>query len=341
MVVGRDRGRWRPIVRAIVQKAKADTRANGAHVALLRVVRSLRAFTIADEVLELFANEPYRRHEQAVVPDDRLFFLTHNAYMARGLTARQRMACAEVHYRHQATAFDGAFHDSVYDGSGLTLWAVEVDGVRYEVRLTIGNDVLYEGGLSTALLVDDVRVCVLSFSRVEGADIGQGPGPRLLVGRNQLDAGRDYQSVFNRAFNHSHPARFCFAAISGVALALGDSVVAGVRPEVHPGYKAALAGTFEGTYRTFWESFSGTPIGPVAYEIPVPFALTPLADLSVKARRRAVLRRRHLDAVRDSARDAIVSHLVGAAGRPAASPDAAFLVPPADEPMVTIPVDHV
>lgn len=341
MVVGTDRGRWRPIVRAIVQKAKADTRANGAHVALLRVARSVRAFAMADEVVALFANEPYRRHEQAVVPDDRLFFLTHNAYMARGLTARQRLACAEVHYLHQVTAFDRAFHDSVYDGSGLTLWSVEVDGVRYEIRLTTGNDVLYEGGLSTAFLVDDVRVCVQSFSRVEGADIGQSPGPRLFVARNQLDAGRDYQSAFNRAFNHSHPARFCFAAIAGVALALGDSLVAGVRPEVHPGYKHALAGTFEGTYGTFWESFSGTPVGPVAYEIPVPFALTPLADLSVKARRRAVLRRRHLDVVRDSAREAIVSHLVGAGRPPAAHPGTPFSTPAADEPMVTIAAEHV
>lgn len=341
MVVGTDRGRWRPIVRAIMQKAKADTRANGAHVALLRVARSVRALGMADDVLELLANEPYRRHEQAVVPDDRLFFLTHNAYLARGLNARQRLACAEMHYRHQATAFDRTFHEAVYDGSGLTLWAVEVDEVHYEVRLTIGNDVLYEGGLSAVFLVNGVRVCVLSFSRVEGADVGQSPGPRLFVGRNQLDAGRDYQSAFNRAFNHSHPARFCFAAIAGVALALGDSVIAGVRPEVHPGYKEALAGTFEGTYGTFWESFSGTPVGPVAYEIPVPFALTPLGELSVKARRRAVLRRRHLDGVRDSARDAIVSRLVGAGGPPAARPGARFSVPPADESMVTIPAEHV
>jgi uncharacterized protein VirK/YbjX len=308
----------------IVRSARADRRTFGTGVAALRALRSARALRHRDQTAELLANAAYRAHVAAVAPADPLCFLSHKAYLARGLDAAQRTACAVDHYRHQVDAFVPAFHNAVYGGTGLTLWSAVADGTRYDIRLVPGNDVLYEGGLSVVFFVEGQRMAVVSYSRVDGSTIGHDAGPLLFVTRKQLTADHGYQAAFNAAFDRTTPAHLCFAALTGIALALGHRAVAAIRPEVHPGFEDRYAARFDTAYTQFWTSLAGQRRGDVAFAVPVPMEMTPLEELSAKARKRATLRRRHLEDVCRRAMTVIGDHLVdGVAARPVDATDQA------------------
>jgi uncharacterized protein VirK/YbjX len=300
----------RTLVRVIVDGLRSDLRAQPIRTSAVRALRSLRVFGANRMARELLANEAFCAHVHTIDGSDWLCFLSHRSYLARGLSTRQRTGCALSHYGQEMTTFDDEYRRQVYRDGGLVLWVAEVDGVRYSARLTPGNDVLYEGGLSVVLFVDEERVCVVSHSRIEGSLIGLRPGPRLFITRKQLTPERGYQAAFNSAFDRATPAHLCIAALTGVALALGDDWIAAIRPRVHPSFEAHRADRLEAAYSEFWESLSGRPRSAMAYEIAVPLAMTPLSDLTAKARKRAMLRRQHLDAARDQARVAIAARLV-------------------------------
>jgi uncharacterized protein VirK/YbjX len=73
---------------------------------------------------------------------------------------------------------------------------------------------------------------------------------------------------------------------------------------------------FDVSYAQFWKSLSGRSAGPYGYLIDLPMRMTPLDALDAKARKRAVARRMHIEAVEQCAMQA-VSRFLSAACSPA------------------------
>ena len=284
-----------------------------ASAALSRTWLAARHTPVLVMVRPLFVNAAYRRH--MALFEDRpgpLFFL--DKYLARGLTTHQRAAAALHHYRHEVEAHGSTYFDAVYQRGGLVLWKADTADGSFEIRLTPGVDVPDEGGLSVCALHDGARMCVMSYCTVPIGLLVQGIEPSsseatMFIARKQMSADRGYQRAFNKAFDRTTPAHLCFAAVEGIATAHGMHRVLGVSALAHLSFAPASAVQFEHAYGDFWTSLAGKPAPPFAHAIGLPMQLTPLDTLEPKARKRAIARRAHIEAVRLSALETLRGHL--------------------------------
>jgi uncharacterized protein len=298
----------------------ADWQDMSPPVAVLRALRASRILGMRDVRRHLLQNAAYQVHVASVARDDAVFFLSHRHYLAKGLSPIERARTALHHYEHEVHAFDRTYFDAVYGGQGLVVWRREVEGGVFDIRILPGNDVLYEGGVSIVAFFNEVRIAVLSYANVSpdvfvpehAMPAGEAPlGSNLLfVTRKQLTWDHAlYQKAFNKAFDRSTPGHFCFAALTGLALAQGHTRVVAISPDVHPSCTPEAEGRFRAAYTEFWESLGGRRLPPYGWLIDLPMRMTPLDELDAKARKRAVARRRHIQAVQDSTFDTIVGRL--------------------------------
>jgi uncharacterized protein VirK/YbjX len=290
-------------------RAEAGTYNLGARI--LRTMRRSRIIGHAQEVEGLSTNPAFEGHMRTDPVPDPLFYLSHQHYLARGLSIHDRIMAAKAHYAHETAAFDSRYIAQVYRGDGLVLWSSTREDVTYEIRLLPGNDVLYEGGVSLVLFVDGVRVCVLSYTIVPSAVVvPTWHSPELIfVSRLQLTHHHGYQSAFNRAFDRCMPGHLCFGALAGVATVLGQDQVLGIDAVRSPSWSHSRKDQFSTTYDGFWQSMSGRKVCDLGYEIEIPLHLSSLTEMDAARRKRACRRRSHIDAVQGSTQDVLSAHL--------------------------------
>ena len=305
-----------PVLAQLTRTFFADCKSCPPHIALLRALRACRILVNGDARAALFDNAAYLAHVRAVAATDEMFFLSHRYFLARGLTAGQRIAAAICHYGHEMKAFDPAYFAGVYRGSGLVLWQARTEGGEFDLVLQPGNDVLYEGGLSVVFRHQGQRVCVMSYSMLPSSLFASAENgrtcaspPLLFVTRKQAGADHRYQREFNRAFDRTTVGHMCFAALSGIALAQGHGSVFGIAADVHPSAQPEHEGHFRSAYDGFWHSLQGVREARLGYRVPVPMQMTPLDSLDGRHRKRAIARRAHLDEVCSSAQQAIKARL--------------------------------
>ncbi len=236
---------------------------------------------------------------------DKFFFLTHNFYLSKGFTLRQRAASAISHYAHEKRSCGPAYHRAVYrSAEGLMLWHRHINGSRYALCLRATDDWRTEGDLSILCLVDDVTVCRLSFSYVHGALFGIDAPMTLLVTRNQTNRNAALQR-FRADFKQNSPPYFCVAAVCGIAMAHGMREICLIRDEAQVGYDPRFAQSFKNSYSGFWPSFGAQPLDKHdAFSMTVPPALNPIAN--VKHKSRAAARRQNWLEIMVNARQAIL-----------------------------------
>lgn len=302
-----DAGFWADLREA----ARADVGLYSPAARLRRALRMSRMLAWRDAHAHLATSPALRAHVAAVAPGDALFWLSHRAYLAQGLTARERVDLALFHYDKEGRRFDQAYHDAVYAGAGLKLWRSEAKGSAFEVRLMPGNDVLYEGGLSLVLFVDGERVCVLSFSWApERIVLGRGNGRLPFVTRKQLTGDRAYQAAFHAAFDRATPAHLCVGALCGLAQALGHARFAAITADRHPAAtKPELRELLVAAYDDYWTSLGGERASPLCFVVGLPLRMSSVEDMDAKRRRRALARRAHMEAVRQAAQEAVAARL--------------------------------
>jgi uncharacterized protein VirK/YbjX len=290
-------------------RAEAGTYNLGARI--LRTMRRSRIVGHVREVKGLSANPAFEGHLRTDPVHDPLFYLSHQHYLARGLTNDDRILAAKAHYAHETAAFDARYIAQVYRGDGLVLWSSTREDVTYEIRLLPGNDVLYEGGVSLVLFVDGVRVCVLSYTIVPSVVmVPTWHSPELIfVSRLQLTHHHGYQTAFNRAFDRCMPGHLCFGALAGVATVLGQDQVLGIDAARSPSWSHSRKDQFCTTYDGFWQSMSGRKVCDLGYEIEIPLHLSSVAEMDAARRKRALRRRSHIDAVQGSTLNVLSSHL--------------------------------
>jgi uncharacterized protein VirK/YbjX len=221
---------------------------------------------------------------------DTFFFLTHEYYLSRYFTLAQRIDCAIVHYRFEGQNCTPAYLRSVYQSRcGLTLWHRVVDGVRFAITLRATEDTRHEGDLSVCCLVNDVRVCRVSFSYVDRSIFGLPPEHTIFVTRNQTDQIPELK-LFRDTFKQNSPPYFCVAAVSGIAMANGMGAIFMVKADAQIAYAERYADSFRNSYSGLWQQLGAQEINDRhAYSMPIPMPLTPLSV--VKHRSRAIARR--------------------------------------------------
>jgi uncharacterized protein VirK/YbjX len=309
---------WSPMVLTLLARHWLARRHYPLPSWLACIARSLRVLLFQRAHRQLLALDIHRRYV-ALAHDDVFHHLSHRHYLARGMSLRQRVHCVLTHYRFEESAFDAAYKHAVYRDGGLPLWRHEdgAGGWRFEIRLEMASRLSAEGDLTIAL--SGVKgtngasgACLhrLSFSWVDGAFAGAGAPIVPFIARNQghrADTG-DAFTAFGQAFPHNSPSFFCFAALQGIAQALGIDEAVAVKSAWQSAWTPAEARHFANAYDSFWETLGGVPTAGRCWRIALPFHLKPLTEIPSRHRKRAALRREHWQAVGEAARLALRRH---------------------------------
>ncbi|MCA1855085.1 VirK/YbjX family protein [Massilia oculi] len=287
---------------------------------VLGVVRSLRVLRYWREHQALCRLDLVRRHVAGAPGADLFRHLSQRSYLARGLSVRERVQCVLSHYRFEDASFGGAYHQAVHGGSGLTLWQHEAaldDGQHvFSLRLQAARRALAEGegGLAISLLADGRPLHRLCYSWVDGALAGAALPTVPFITRNEgrwHDAGAAF-AAFEQAFPNNSPSFFCFAAMQGLAQALGIDQVAAIKCAERVSGDARAPQQADNAYDGFWRILGGIEQPGRAYLVHLPFYLKPLADMPSKHRKRAAQRRECWRAIGDAARGTLLRHLAPA-----------------------------
>lgn len=280
----------------------------------LSALRSARAMLFYRDHAALCQLDVYRNYVMASPNDDPFHHLSHRGYLVQGLSARQRVQCVLSHYRFEETTFDTAYKQAVYAGGGLTLWRHVVDESEFLIRLEMASRTNSEGDLTIALVAGGKVLHRLSFSWVDGGIAGV-PTPLVpFIARNQgrWAESNDAFEAFERCFPNNSPSFFCFAAMQGVAQAVGMEQVVAVKCASHIAYDPDDVQHFANAYDGFWKILGGVELPGNAWLIALPFYLKPLADMPSKHRKRAAQRRDYWRAIGDGARATLQRHLLHA-----------------------------
>jgi hypothetical protein len=281
---------------------------------LLCIARSLRVLLYYRDHQALCQLDVVRNYVASVAGDDLFHHLSHRDYLVSGLTPRQRVQGVLTHYHFEETTFNSDYKQAVYRDGGLTLWEHTQDEHRFLIRLEIASRANAEGDLTIALVADDKCLHRLSFSWVDGAMAGV-PSPMVpFVARNQgrwVDSGAAFEA-FERVFPNNSPSFFCFAAMQGVAQAVGMNQVVAVKCTAHIAYDPSEVKHFANAYDGFWKILGGVEMPGKTWLVALPFYLKPLADMPSKHRKRAAQRREYWRAIGEAARSALQRHLLHA-----------------------------
>jgi uncharacterized protein VirK/YbjX len=277
------------------------------------IARSLRVLLFQRAHRRLLALDVHRRYV-ALAHDDVFHHLSHRHYLAKGMSLRQRVHCVLSHYHFEERSFDAAYKHAVYRDGGLPLWQHEDrdTGWRFAIRLEMASRLSAEGDLTIAMYANDVCLHRLSFSWVEGAFAGLDAPMLPFIARNQghrADAA-DAIAAFSQAFPHNSPSYFCFAALQGIAQALGFRQIAAIKSSWQSAWTPADATHFANAYDGFWETLGGVPLAGRCWRIALPLQLKPLAEIPSRHRKRAALRREHWRVLGEAARLALEQRLL-------------------------------
>jgi len=279
---------------------------------LLRAARSLRVLYFLREHTALCRLAVVREHVAKAMPHDVFHHLTQRGYLVRGLSARQRVQCALFHYRFDDATFDAAWQHAVYRAGGLRLWERHLNGSTFFIRLEMAARLDAEGDLTIALVADGKVLHRLSFSWIDGATFGLAAPVVPFIARNQgrwTDSDAAF-AAFEAAFPNNAASYFCFAALQGVARALGMAHVLAVNSAAHIAWSAGAAPHFVNAYDKFWTVLGGVAHDARCYQVALPFHAKPLLAVPSRHRKRAALRRANWQAIDDSAHAALAPHLL-------------------------------
>ena len=287
---------------------------------ILGIVRSLRVLRYWREHQALCRLKLVRRFVAAPPNDDLFHHLSHRSYLATDLSARQRVQCVLSHYRFEDRAFGSAYHQLVYGNSGgrsatgLTLWQHDSGAHSFLLRLEMAPRGDAEGDLTISLVADGKYLHRLSYTWIDGQLAGVDLPTVPFVTSNQgrwVDSGAAFDA-FEQAFPNNSPSFFCFAAMQGVAQALGIDRVVGIKCSAHIAYNPLDVKHFENAYDGFWKVLGGTEMPGRGYLVALPFSLKPLSEMPSKHRKRAAQRREYWRAIGDATRSTMLRHMVPA-----------------------------
>ena len=279
--------------------------------------RASRALLIARSLRVLLFYGAHRRlcrldlvrHYLAAQPDADLFHhLSHRDYLVKGLPVRHRIACMLHHYAFEDATFDTAYKRALYRGGNLVLWRRDAGGSEFSITLSTAPPPRGAGELVIAFNADGTCLHRLGFNWVDGKLAGVDRAVLPFIAHNQ---GRGADSdgafaAFDRVFPNNSPAFFCFAAMQGVAHAVGMTELVGIKGGCHLASNAQSTKQLTRVHDGFWQALGGVELPGPGYLVALPFRLKPLPG---KHRARAAQRRAHWAEIGAAARATLEARL--------------------------------
>jgi uncharacterized protein len=303
---------WSPSVLRDLRKSCAllAQREIPLRLRLARVLRTLRVLLYYRGHAELCKLDTYANYVAPRVAPDLFHHMSRRHYLARNLGLRQRLDFVLTHYRFEDATFNSAYKRKVYREDGLQLWSRNVRGTDVEMRLCLADRYAAEGDLSVLLLVDQERLHCISFSwaNAEFARPKQTIVPFITAtqGRGRQDV--QAQEKFDAAFPQNAPNFVCFAAMQGIAQAIGAAEMLAVSRELQVCFRKENEKHFGNAYDIFWNAVGGVELAACGFVLPVPRPMKQLDELPAKHRRRTAARRKVWDDISDSTSAAMSAH---------------------------------
>lgn len=212
-------------------------------------------------------------------------------YLARSLDRVQRLQALG---HHHAFLYDRR-HDGPADmwTGRFVLWTTgDEEGRTHEVLLQPAHLAPMEGESELSFRLDGKRLYTLTFSFVNGADLGVGDAPVLLIGGMQgAYWAREELRYAARRNGEIAPPTMLLLAASVLAEALCDGVVAGPSNENQAAHGYVVDGRSSSLdYDALWEQAGGQKNGSGFFLIPA--ASGDDADAPVTGKHRSRTRRR-------------------------------------------------
>lgn len=281
-----------------------------ARIAFL--LRSSRIFFFYREHIELSASNVYANYVVPTGTYDLFPHLSRRYYLSKDLNLRQRVQCLLFHCRYEEVSFDAAYKQQVYSEGGLILWEKIVDGTTFKIRLVLADRYAAEGDLSVSLTVDNERLHSVSFSWVTGELAGGAPaGIFISANQGRWRKDHEYHDKFNTVFPQNSPNFACYAALQGVAQAVGATEMRAVSSRRQVCHEPDDVRNFDNAYESFWETVGGAAQASGDYVLPVPQPMKPLSEVAAKHRKRAANRRATLNEISEGATRAVAAHFHG------------------------------
>jgi uncharacterized protein VirK/YbjX len=285
------------VFRNLIQTYRSDLATHRPDVATWRLARVLARFPLPTGMKDLLDSPSAIAHQKLVGKNDPFFTLSNRHYLCRGLTKSERVEIARYSYGLIDEVLTPASKASVLS-AGFQLWQAQPTEHKFEIRLMLGSDNLYEGGLSAVFFVNDQRVGVMSFALADGRTVGAGPGPVVIIGRNQTTSDRWYQKPLQDAFKQIALPYMMLASVAGIARAFGSSKLYAINEAAHPhALDAASTEVMKASYSGFWHKYKAEPVRDGIVAMNIPLESTPLDQVSSNHRRRAKARREVMENV--------------------------------------------
>jgi uncharacterized protein VirK/YbjX len=297
------------MLRALSIVCHEEVRERTTYSAFFRVLAALRIVLFPNMMFKFHSMELTLKLYNPVRKHDPLYFLSHNYYISKHFSLRQRVQAATDHHRYELLNFDSEYARQVYRSDGLLLWQRAVDNIKFTIVLIATDDNRHEGDLSVILSVNDTRLCRMSFCYLNANIFGLRSQMTILISRNQTDRMRVRDS-FDQCFKQNTPQFFCLAAVCGIALSNEFKTLLAIKHDSQIAYEEKFDSGFRNSYTALWERFDAVEIERHVYMLNVPLNRRPLRSLESGHRVRARNRRRHWDDISQSARSCIVNHRI-------------------------------
>lgn len=274
------------------------------------VLRSARVFLFYRAHSRLCSLDTWANYVAPTVAPDVFHHLSRRFYLARNLRARQRIEFLLTHYCFEEAAFSPAFRQQVYRNGGLLLWGALVHDTQFEIRLLLADRYAAEGDLSVCLMVGPERLHSISFSwaNAEFATSKQTIVPFITANQGRRRRDEHLQEMFDAAFPQNARNFACYAAMQGIAQAIGAVEMLAVSSRLQVCYRPGDGKHFANAYDIFWNAVGGVELAACGFALPVPRPLKPLPEVPAKHRKRTALKRQLWAEITESSKAAMAAY---------------------------------
>jgi uncharacterized protein VirK/YbjX len=271
------------------------------------IARSSRVFLAYRAHTELCKLDTFKTYVAPDVGPDLFHHLNRRYYLAKNLRLRQRIEFLLTHYGFEEASFIPAYRRQVYRDGGLLLWSRNVRGTEFQIKLCRADRHAAEGDLSVCLMVDDERLHCISFSwaNAEFARTRKTIVPFITANQGRWREDEHVQAKFNAAFPQNAANFACYAAMQGIAQAIGASEMLAVSSRLQVCFTPRDEKHFGNAYDIFWNAVGGVELPACGFALPVPRPVKPIDEIAAKHRRRTAAKRNFWADITDSTNAAV------------------------------------
>ena len=223
------------------------------------------------------------------------------SYLSGSFNTGQKLAILRHHYGYLKNVLDIAQLRTLFK-QGITCYQDCTTGNAYNILLTPGYMLEFEGSLSVSLLMNNIKIAMLSFSVAPGT-VFDLPDEHVIYIANLQRFGGHNDDIHKatKHFNDIIPAAILLKVVEALAGVLKISTCIGISAQNQlTSIVMNDHERFYSIYDQFWLNHGGV-LKNGDYIIPLPLAQKPLEQVKQTHRNRTVKKRERLKGIYDDA----------------------------------------